>query len=282
MGDTLYLLRAMGADPVSLHLARMIEEATGDPVVFVCDESRGPADVGGHRKIGMTRRDLAALGFDAPPDNWGWLWGDMCYQVAAARHPDFDAYCLMESDVFLPEAGAEDLLARLEDHPADAVAGRLRRYDDPQKFSRGLAQLGLDPHWGCIFPVSRVTRPVVAAMGALRRRAIRDCPGEKLNDEAMLAGAVQAGGFTHASLEDIAPDLVGPDTFETNPPHLFEALLARPDEERLHHPVVTLDTVLDRIASGQKNYHRHRLRKVLRGADAAQKARIMAALKAIA
>lgn len=278
MGDTLYLLRSMGTDPVSLHLADVLEQASGQPVIFACDESRGAVDVGGHRKLSLTGDVLLGLGFAGFPDNWGWLWGDMCYQAAAARYPDYDHYCLMESDVFLPRAGAEDFLARLEDHPAQAIAGRLQRYDEPQKFSRGLTHLGLDPNWGCIFPVSRVSRDVVAAMGALRQRAIANCPAEKLNDEAMLAGAVQEGGFTHATLEDVAPGLVSPATYETNPPHLFDALIARAEEVRLHHPVVTLDMVLDRIVSGQKNYHRHRLRKILRAATPTQKAQILSAL----
>lgn len=278
MNNTLYLLRAMRPDPVALHLADALSRAAGHRVVFVCDESSGQADLAPYDKVSMTPRILQRLGFAPLAADWGWFWGDMCYQAAVAQFPGFDAYCLMESDVFLSCAGAGDLMARLAGCDAQAVAGRLRRYAEPQKYSRALSRLGLDPHWGCIFPVSRVTPAVVAEMAELRREAIGRMPRARLNDEAILAGAVQRGGFTHAALEDVAPAQVSPAQFETNPPHLFETLRDRPQELRLFHPVVTLETVLARIAGGQKGYGRHRMRKVLRMASAGDRARIEAAL----
>lgn len=280
MTKTLFLLRALEADPVVLHLARTIEAAGHGPVVFVCDETRGVADAAGYRKLSLSEAGIRAMGFGRPPGNWGWFWGDMCYQAAAAQFAGYSHYAMLEADVWIAPKSAARFLDALATCPAEAVAGRLRRYDAPQKFSRGLARLGLDAQWGCIFPVSRVSAGVVAEMARLRTRASREAPGEKINDEAILAGAVQAGGFSHASLEEIAPGVVGPDTYETNPPHLFEALAAREDETRLFHPVVTLDKLLSRIASGEKNYNRHRLRKVLRMASPDDRRRIEAALKA--
>ncbi|MEM9850598.1 MAG: hypothetical protein AAF761_01225 [Pseudomonadota bacterium] len=278
MAGTQFLLRTMGADPVSLRLAETLAAVLHTPPIFVCDETRGPAETGPWAKLSITRETMRGLGFTGLPDNWGWLWGDMCYQIAAAHIPDADHFCLIESDVYLPPAGAGAFVDALSSSPVAAIAGRLRRYKDTQKFSRPLGRIGLDPHWGCIFPISRVSRNMIAAMGTLRQEATRAAPPHRLNDEGVLVGAVQRGGFSHAPLEDVAPDQVSPDTFETNPPHLFEALVARTHETRIFHPVVTRDTVIARVQSGEKNYNRHRLRKVMRMADADDRAAIDAAL----
>lgn len=279
MARTLFLIRAMSADPISLHLAEVLSASTGRSTVFVCDETRGPADVGGFPKISLTAASLRAMGFANPPSNWGWLWGDMCYHAAQAQFPSFDAYCLIESDVFLPAAGAPALVEALSGHEADVIAGRLRRYDDVQKFSRPLSALDLDPNWGCIFPLTRLSARAVTALAEVRRQAIAAGVADKLNDEGALVGAVQMARLTHAALESVVPYQVSKKTFETNPPHLFEPISARPDEVRVFHPVVMRDTVLRRIENGEKNYTRHRLRRVLKQASDADRAVIDAALK---
>lgn len=279
MARTLFLIRAMAADPVSLHLAEVLSASVGRSVVFVCDETNGPADAGGYPKISMTPAALRAMGFRDAPGNWGWLWGDMCYHAARAQFPSFDAYCLMESDVFVPDLAAPALVSALMEHEADVIAGRLRRYETVQKFSRPLEALGLDPHWGCIFPLTRLSARAVSAMGELRRAAIAAGVAGKLNDEGVLVGAMQQAGLTGAALEDVVPEMVSPLTFETNPPHLFDALVARDSETRVFHPVVMRDVVLRRIESGEKNYNRHRLRRVLKQAAPDDRAMIETALK---
>ena len=69
------------------------------------------------------------------------------------------------------------------------------------------------------------------------------------------------------------------ETFDTNPPHLFEAIVEILDEQRLFHPVVPFETVLSRIETGEKNYTRHRMRKVLRAAPKIMKLNIKQALE---
>ena len=250
--------------------------ATGRPPVFICDERRGPVSAWDCPKITLTETMLDGMGLAGRPENWGWFCGDFCYFAAAQVFPDHSHYCLLDSDVFMAADAAKnlvELLARLNHH---ALAVRLGQQDAPPRYSRGLAAIGLSPNLGCIFPLSRVHADVIPKMLDLRRTA-PDVP--PLNDEAVLAGAMIQGGFSAAALDQIAPAILGPGSFDTNPPHLFEGILQNPNDPRIYHPVVTADEVLARIKSGEKSYNRHRLRKVLRQAPAEIGIKIEAALK---
>ncbi|MBI6630974.1 hypothetical protein [Pontibaca salina] len=230
------------------------------------DEREQISDTAPLAKITISEEALSAIGMTGLPKNWGWFCGDMCYYLAAAHFPRYKYYALIESDVYLPEAGVQPLLSAFETCRADAIAAQLGPTPSPKKYSKGLAALDLDPAWGCIFPLSRISRPLLNEMRTLRREALLKTPRAKLNDEAVLAGAVQRGGFSVARLEDLLPALASKETFDTNPPHLFEAVAADVHERRLYHPVVMFDTVVHRLRTGEKNYTRHRLRKILRAA----------------
>ncbi|WGI22962.1 hypothetical protein [Amylibacter sp. IMCC11727] len=278
MTKTLFLIRALRFDPVAAQLADTLTKATGQKVVFVCDESRGSTDTAGYDKIALTPGRLKTLGLAKAPDDWGWFWGDVCYYAALARYAEYDYYCLIESDVFLSKDAAAQFVDRLSRQHEDALAVRLGPMDAPQKYSRPLEFLGLDPKWGCIFPVSRVHRSVIRSMLKLRKRSIEQTPNGRLNDEGVLVGAIQEGGYSHAALDQILPDVFRPKTFDTNPPHLFEPLMDGPDLGHAFHPVVRFETVMERIENKYKNYGRHRLRMVLRAASPDMRAKIEAVL----
>ncbi|MGP3699694.1 hypothetical protein [Rhodobacter sp. NSM] len=265
MNDTLYILRAHAFGPMERLLAERLK-ATGVPVTVVVDERRGSADTAPFDKIVLDGARLTQMGFQGLPDNWAWFFGDLCYYLAVKDRPNFDRYCLVESDVFLPERAASPFVALLAAHPARAIAAELGPASERRRYSLDLARFGLDPGWGCIFPLTRLGREVVGTMRDLRAEQLRLHPRARLNDEAILAGAVQRGRHSWAQLEEVAAGHVGAATFATNPPHLFEALAADPDEDRLFHPVVTFETVMERLRTGDKAYSRWRLRKILRSA----------------
>lgn len=265
--DTLFLIRAKEFDRPARLLAERLAQIGGVRVIAVVDERGGLANTAPFDKISLHEDALAGIGFTGLPENWGWFYGDMCYYLAASHFPDYPYYALIESDVYLPESSVKPLLTAFEASDADAIAAQLAPTAEPKKFSKGLAALDLDPAWGCIFPLSRVSTRLLTAMQDLRRDALHKIPGQKLNDEGILVGAVQRGGYSVARLEDLLPALVSKDTFDTNPPHLFEAIAQDEHEARLFHPVVMFETVLARIGSGEKNYTRQRLRKVLRMAQ---------------
>ena len=218
------------------------------------------------------------MGLKNPPEDWGWFWGDVCYYAALARYAEYDYYCLIESDVFLSAKAAQTLVSQLERQHEDALAVRLGPVDSVPRYSRPLEFLGLDPAWGCIFPVSRVHRSVVRSMSKLRKRSLVDTPNGRLNDEGVLVGAIQEGSYSYAALEQVLPEVFRPETFDTNPPHLFEAMETVQDKEAAFHPVVRFDTVMERIGNKYKNYGKHRLRVVLRTAPPEMHAKIIDAL----
>lgn len=262
--DTLFLIRAKEFDRPARLLAERLTRIGGVRVIAVVDERGGLADTAPFDKISLHEKALAKIGLMGLTENWGWFYGDMCYYLAASHYPDHPYYALIESDVYLPELSVKPLLAAFEASDADAIAAQLAPTTGPKKFSKGLAALDLNPAWGCIFPLSRLSKGLLTAMQDLRRDALRKIPGQKLNDEGVLVGAVQRGAYSIARLEDLLPAHVSKDTFDTNPPHLFEAIAQDAHEARLFHPVVMFETVLARIESGEKNYTRQRLRKVLR------------------
>lgn len=278
MPRTLTLIRALAFDDVAQALAANLASA-GAEVVFVCDESRGAVDTGAYAKIALTAEGLGALGLAPLPDNWGWLCGDMCYYAAAEAYPARDHYLLIESDVFFGPQAARALMTALDACPDEILAAQLARHDAPKRYSRGLAQLGYEPRDGCIFPVSRASARAVRLMKALRIRALTECPHEKINDEAILASVALTDGLPHRALESLLPQMFDRANFDTNPPHLFDSQRDAPDPMRAFHPAVSYANVLARVQSGEKNYHKHRLRRVLAEASRDQRVAIKAALQ---
>lgn len=262
--DIVFLVRGQHFDPVAQLLADHLSN-TGAHVAVVADERLGQMDTGRYEKISMTEQALGELGLTGLPADWGWFCGDMCYYIAASQHPNCTKFCMIESDVYLPATMALNFVQSIALHPADAIAAHLGpNHPAPKRFARGLSSFGLDPNWGCIFPVTRITRAVLNDMQALRSEALTQ--GIRLNDEAILTGAVQRGKHSFTSLEEVLPGQVNAQYFATNPPHLFEAVSADSALSSLVHPAVAFDKVIERVKTGEKNYSRHRLRKVLRAA----------------
>ena len=276
--NILFLIRTKTFDQQARMLAERLSEIGGMRVVAVVDERDGFSETAPFEKVSLNETALAEIGITGLPENWGWFCGDMCYFLAASRFPGYEYYALIESDVFLPDAGVEPLLAAFEACKADVIAAQIGPTEEPKKYSKGLTSLGLNPAWGCIFPLSRASARVLVEMQAVRCEALIKAPHEKLNDEGVLVGAVQRGGYSFVRLEDLLPSQVSKETFDTNPPHLYEVVSTDKRETRLFHPVVPFETVLTRIHSGEKNYTEHRLRKILRTAPEKMKQALEAAL----
>ncbi|MEM7440329.1 MAG: hypothetical protein AAF393_12070 [Pseudomonadota bacterium] len=268
----------MRPDKVAFHLADVISNATGAPVVFVCDESRGRSDTRSYAKVSMTRERFRMLGFEHLADNWGWFWGDMCYYAAAAEYPDYDAYCLLESDVYMSAAGAERFITRLEAAEFDVLAPRLERQVKPRRYSKPLKKLGLDPRWQCLFPITRMSASAVGAAYDLRMHMCEHFPDLQLNDEGVLVGAVQRNGLSFSPLELLVPDQLIRVIFATSPPYLFESLTAIEGDDLLYHPVYTMEKLLHRIEIEGAEVMRKRLSNLWPMATPQMRDQIVAAL----
>ncbi len=274
---TLFLIRTNAFDLNSRLLGHRLSSVAGVQVVFIADERKGIVDTGAFAKITSNESALASLGIHKLPADWGWFCGDMCYYLAANVYPDFDRYTLIESDVYIPENGVLKFINQLHDCHSDFIAYELGPTAKPKRFSRDLEKLGLDPAWGCLFPISRVSRNFVEVMQALRIRSLES--NLRINDEAIMCGAIQKAHATYTPLELAAPDVICADTFDTNPPHLLDALYANENDARIYHPAVSFEKVIERIYSNEKRYDRHRLRRVLKAAEGLQRKAILNTLK---
>lgn len=271
---TRYFIRTNRFDAPTRLLAERLA-AAGKPPILICDTRTGEFDTGAFARTVMDGPRLAKLGFHDLPSDWGWFCGDLFYHVAAMADPKAEYLCLMDGDVYLTEAATLALVAFFDGEPSHAAGADLMLHEAPPKFSRGLAALDLDPRLGCLFPLTRIHRSLLAPMRDLRQRASR--LGLRLNDEAVLAGAAALASSSTCDLRERTA-LFPKESFATNPPHLFETLSSGTAPDTAVHPVVTFDLVLSRIRSGEKAYGQHRLRRILRQANEPQRKAIEEAL----
>lgn len=276
---TAFFIRAAAFTPVAADVAARLARVSGADPVFVCDDRCGCVDTGRFPRIALSVERFAGWGIHKLPDNWGWFCGDLAYYAAAEADPEADFLCVMDSDVWMGDAATEALVALFARDRTEALAVRLGQWERRRRYSAGLAPLGVDPHWSCYFPLTRVARSLVPEMLSLRCRSLGGSAAQPLNDEAVLAGAV---ALTGASWRDLREEAIfSEDSFSTNPPHLFGDGPPRLGADRIYHPVICLQEVLRRIGDPRRNYGRHRLRKVLKAATPAERDAIVQRLAAV-
>lgn len=258
-------------------LANALSTGIGGPVTIICDESAGIVNTGLSLKVSLNDETPRMLNLGPLHHKWQWLWGDVCLYAARESVPNADWYVLVENDVFLTHRAAKVVQTLLSESDLKALACNLGSITSPPPFSKDLEQFGIAPDVGCIFAFVCVRGEVIDAMIELRRE-VQKSSQLRINDEAVLAATVRRYGYAAGDLYKLAPQLFSPEWFETNPPHLFEALLAKDDNERVVHPAVPFHVVLSRIRSGKKGYGRRRLRSVLEEAPIDMQLQIRQAL----
>lgn len=278
---TRYLIRCHKMTEQVHTLASNISRVAGnDAIIIAADERGGPVDSTPWAKVVVS--DYVEGQFKGLPRDWGWRCGDMCYLAAHAAHPDVSRFWLIEGDVWIAPEHVGALLEDLSSLSQDGIAAGLGLHKTAPRFSRQMTPFVGSDLWGCIFPFTGASARLVEGMKNLRRRILTDYDGgQRLypNDEAVFSGAILQGGFSYANLYEILPDWFEESHFATNPPYLFEAM-SRDQEMAVTHPVIPLQSILKDIsAGGDKNYNRHRLRKVLKQATPDEKAGLIAALK---
>lgn len=276
MTGTAILIRCRTVGEVELDLARSIFLQASIRPIFVANDCGSDGGTEGFAVCDLNQRRLAGLGFAGLPPDWGWRYGDMCLYLARALFPGCARYLLVENDVLFLGEALPHLLDLVRRPDLEAGAARLRLHEAPQKHSRELGKIGLDPAAGCLFPVVFASGTVIDRMAAVRRTALAQGL-HKLNDEAILAGTVFGHGFAHADLSAALPCDFRDDCFDTNPPLLREAVLRNPGQGACH-PVLSLERILERIADPSRNYRAHRLRRVIKAANPVERGRIAAAL----
>jgi hypothetical protein len=272
-------IRTNAFTPQVAQLAESLSVGFAVEVILICDERLGAIDTAGYRKISLTDALVQSFNLSCEPKNWGWLCGDFCHYAARTIVPDADWYVVIENDVFMTPTSGQKLSTHLSQTKADALACGLGYTDTAKTYSRELEHFGITSKCGCIFAVTCLRGHVIDKMLTLRQRAQRDGKAQ-INDEAVLAGTLIQDGLPSEDLFQSLPELFSSQYFETNPPHLYEAMPLSDVSEIVVHPTIPLAIILERIEAGEKNYSRHRLRKVLQEAPRKIRQQIKAALAA--
>jgi FkbM family methyltransferase len=266
------IVRTNGKSPRALDLVNTIEACLGGPATVALDTGKY-RDFFPNQNVVIVSDEIEDnwTGLDIP-DNWGWFCGDFCYYAAYKAQPDADYYILMDDDVYFSADTFKKIVTSInESGPFSSAAFGLS--DDLQKgpkFSRDLGKIGLPTNVGCIFPFTISTAAHIKKMEQLRRKSLKD--NARVNDEAIFASASTQIDVKFLNLESDLPSVFSRKSFRTNPPNLLE-FVKENCQDQVWHPTVLEDEVILRIRSGEKNYFRHRLRRVLAQAspDAAAK-----------
>lgn len=215
--------------------------------------------------VTLAETHLKAWGLENVPGSWGWFCGDFCYYRALETMGGYQHYLLVEQDVMITGEALSRFVAHLGGiGSVDAGAARLTcDRAEPTKFTSDLLLVNRSDRVSCIFPLTLASRKQIELMKALRLAG--DAKAARLNDEAIFASCAFEHTDAPVDFTSAMPELFSTDTFETNPPHLFEGL-NETDQTAFWHPVVTHEVVLQRIETGEKRYSWRRLRKVLQEA----------------
>jgi len=239
MTRTIVLLRAHKADAQTLKAYDRYAALSDTNVLIVCDERRGPVDMGGRHKIGYDVRKLRDLGL-LPHPKCGWRCGDYAYYVAREAFPDYDFYWLTEPDVWVNTAELADVMAEFAASTADFLASRLRPAHAGWDWHRTMANRYAQVY-GCIFPITRLSARAIDHAHAARRAA-RQRPSEQVfaswpNDEVFVATELMNHNFACADLNDVRPGTYTEHSLRTGLPHDREDLLSAPPDGLIYHPV---------------------------------------------
>lgn len=272
------IIRTNNQRAQTLDLIARIKAFSSIPPVVIGDDRKGALSYPGVDFISLNEARIAAWGFSSLPAKWGWFCGDFCYYAAFEAFPGHQNYLLIEDDVFLSDTALSALFNCVENYPdLDASAAYLSAdYATAPKYSANLQTFDLSPYVGCIFPLTISSPRHIQAMKTLRKELLER--KIDVNDEAVFAATATGNGFNSLPLEVVLDGQINKDCFSTNPPKLLETVAGLVADRQIWHPVVSYDDVFQRIASGEKNYTRHRLRKILKSAPGPMKKSIKWAL----
>lgn len=257
--------------------------ADPDNIAFVVDDRLSEISTGQWQNISLSAYNENLLQELEEIPDWGWRCGDLCYTAARAAWPTIERFWLIESDVWIPPHRTEDLFDKLNYFPQDAIAAGLGKYSQPPRYSKTMKQhIGTD-RWGCIFPFTGASARLIDTMSQLRLCTLQAFTNQQKrhlfpNDEAVFAGAAAIMNHTYVDLYQVLPEYFQKKWYNTNPPHLLEAL-NREKLDLVVHPAIPLRDIIREIKHGKrKNYNRHRLRRVLSQAREEERAEIMDAM----
>ncbi|QYZ70042.1 hypothetical protein [Neotabrizicola shimadae] len=216
-----------------------------DRVYFIVDNVDGGARLEpslSNVTIEMSRaaiEDLRLRSFK----NSGWQCGDYVAYVAA-RALSFDYLWIVEPDVAFTFTDPMTLFSRFEECDADLVGASLGKRPPRWGWHASAANLvGKDNVFGVFVSFARLSRRAVCHLGLARSfhftTIAADAPGPEIpNDESFVASVLIRDGFSHRSIEDIAPaGAFTNQTFTSSVPICNLEVEAGTLQDKVLHPV---------------------------------------------
>ncbi len=248
---TLFIIRTHVGDSASLAAFDRLRDAGLAHVVFCVDQRHGAADMQGRDSVGFDDAVLAGLGL-YPHPKCGWLCGDYASIVTRAARPAFDKYWLIEPDVRFNMNDLAAFFDRFAGIEADYLAARFGRRQENWAWAGPIRAAGLEPYGG-LFPVTRQSARAVDHVHAFRRSISANpliaTPAAWPNDEATVASALVAGGFTCLDFNDAGIPCHSEKTFRTIGPFDDACFAPPPGDGMIYHPVRPFDPWLKRVES---------------------------------
>ena len=253
------LLRTHFIDSEVVAFAQRIRSESGYEVLFVVDENAGPLPVPPQfRKVSVTDANIRAAGLFATPDS-AWRCGDYGFYLARPQLEGAHFVWMIEYGVALAIGDLREFFARFDRaHHQDFLAPYFGE-GDPAWSWHPLMRRFVPAVYGCLFPVTRLTLPLIDYLVAQRRALAttedwNSHPDDYPNDESFTASMAVAGGFACAALTDCWPGVHTPKTFPQNGlPIPYEFALAGRTPGVIFHPVYHGARFMEKLSEYRQN-----------------------------
>lgn len=240
----LILFRTHVFDDATRDFCDALRETSGRDVVLICEEGRGPVEVGkGRAKIGIDRDHVLSMGLHAP-QNFGWLCGDYFLYAGMQALPHYDRYWLVEYDVRLGFARASDFFDLFADPAMDFLAFMMHEVGPRWSWHETMLPYGPRVH-ACNFSIVAASRAALDHALAARRamsqgfsRVLEQDPGRRWpNDESFMATVLYEGGFRCRGMNSLGRRLTTPQTYREGAPLAERRIAAMAPTGMVYHPV---------------------------------------------
>lgn len=262
-----------------LQLVRRLQPCFGDDILVVIhrkDELRRTTSrtlPQGIKILWIDDGTLGDLGLAAPED-WGWRCGDYV-QIYAASRWSYDFYWMIEPDVCFNFEDLNAFFRPLQSVDADFLAPDLSRRTEEWAHHRPVSAYYADV-WGCLYPLTRISRRAVAVVHAARRNYGRTwsarLPLERrnfCNDESFVCSCLTASGLTLLSLNDTSARFLPRHANSFTYHRLIVRDKVNEEASRILHPVVSKEDFfrklrgrINRDSACLVNYYRRILEEI--------------------
>lgn len=229
-------------------MLRSLDDCPGLQVAVAVDESAGVVDVGGHRKVSVTRAACQALGLHCP-DDFAWRNGDYNLYLARKAFPDARYFWMLEPDVEHSFASFDHLIALFDAMPeVDLLSSHLMPADREWYWQRTIKDRSVSVQ-RCFFPLIRISSRAIDLCLEQRRKDRLSLHARLFwpNDEALVATTVARAGLRVADLNSAGVSVYNESSFGYEPLDGDDGWF-RGVANQVYHPVLYGDAYRARVA----------------------------------